>query len=267
MKRTITAVIGLIILYVVLLYPALLAVAMALLFFQGARELAEILQKGRKVFIDFAVLGPIPFFILPLFWGVWGTIASLIFLSLLSSLRAFIFESSRENKKKVMLTCFSAGLYLGFLPSHLIYLRMMENGRNLALVVVMMVVSVDIGAFVAGRTAKYIGHYHIISTISPKKTWEGGIFGLALGILVPYLMVRSLVTGIGQGQWLVIGAICSITAQAGDFFESWMKRKANVKDSSGIIPGHGGVLDRFDSHIVAIPTAFYMVIVFISSGL
>lgn len=108
----------------------------------------------------------------------------------------------------------------------------------------------DIGAYFAGRS---IGGPKIAPAISPSKTWAGLIGGMIVAGLVGWLMGRW----IGSHSTLfLLGAPLAILAQAGDFFESWMKRRAGVKDSSALIPGHGGVLDRLDGLLpVAIAVA------------
>ncbi len=115
------------------------------------------------------------------------------------------------------------------------------------LVIICAVIAVDSGAYFAGRA---IGGPKIAPAISPSKTWAGlggGIVGAALVLLVAFpsfdpdgnLLMRSIVA-------LLLGTGLAVLAQAGDFLESWLKRRAGVKDSGTIIPGHGGLLDRVD---------------------
>ncbi len=124
------------------------------------------------------------------------------------------------------------------------------------LVVIGAVVAVDIFAYIFGRT---IGGPKIAPRISPSKTWAGllgGVVGATLWIaLVVWTILNAAASlsgdtpSIPASDWLfapIIGAIVAVAAQAGDFFESWLKRKAGVKDSSRLIPGHGGVFDRVD---------------------
>lgn len=123
-------------------------------------------------------------------------------------------------------------------------------------VVVGAVIFVDTFAYFFGRT---IGGPKIAPRISPSKTWAGllgGMIGATIWILLVIWLVIQAATewsDIGpygpNRDWLIallIGAIIAIAAQVGDFFESWLKRKAGVKDSSRLIPGHGGVFDRID---------------------
>jgi phosphatidate cytidylyltransferase len=268
MKRLVTSVIGLTVLYLIMLNTFVLAMTMAVLFFIGAKEFAIIMKKGWGILIDFAVLSPASFFILPpvFEWrGITplaGTATAVGVLGVIALLRTYVFVGYSENKKKVFYACLFVGMYLGFLPSHLLYVRAMENGFNLALIIVLTVASVDIAAYAIGKAAQKAGKSHQLSKASPKKTWEGSIAGLLAGALLPYILVKvfGMETGIAPYSWILLGAILSVVAQYGDYFESKLKRKAVIKDSGGIIPGHGGVLDRFDGHIAASPVAYYMVV-------
>jgi phosphatidate cytidylyltransferase len=119
----------------------------------------------------------------------------------------------------------------------------------------------DIGAYFTGRT---IGGRKLIPTVSPGKTVAGAVGGLVASILVAYLYARHVlapVAHLGFTPWgaVVFGAVISVAAQTGDLFESLLKREAHVKDSSRILPGHGGILDRFDSLIFVLPVAYLLV--------
>ena len=118
----------------------------------------------------------------------------------------------------------------------------------------------DIGAYFTGRA---IGGRKLIPSVSPGKTVAGSVGGLVASMLVAWLYARSVlvpVANLGFTPWgaLLFGAIISVAAQVGDLFESLIKREGGVKDSSHIIPGHGGVLDRFDSLIFVLPVAYWL---------
>jgi phosphatidate cytidylyltransferase len=124
------------------------------------------------------------------------------------------------------------------------------------------VIAVDVGAYFAGRA---IGGPRIAPKISPAKTWAGLVGGALLAGLVGVL---AELVDIGPGALIpgapmvaLVGAVLSgvliaVLAQAGDFFESWMKRRAGVKDSGALIPGHGGLFDRLDGFIAVFFTLF-----------
>lgn len=133
-----------------------------------------------------------------------------------------------------------AGLLLGVL-------RADHNGLERVLLVLAAVIATDIGAYFSGRT---FGGPKIAPRISPSKTWAG-LFGgmLAAGLVLAGYYLLQLVDQSYQVLAVpvfAIGAGMAVLAQAGDFFESWMKRRAGVKDSGRLIPGHGGVFDRVD---------------------
>jgi phosphatidate cytidylyltransferase len=118
----------------------------------------------------------------------------------------------------------------------------------------------DIGAFFVGRA---IGGRKLIPAVSPGKTVSGAVGGLLASVLVAWLYARAVlvpVAHLGFTPWgaLLFGGIISVAAQTGDLFESLIKREGGVKDSSRIIPGHGGVLDRFDSLIFVLPVAYLL---------
>lgn len=100
------------------------------------------------------------------------------------------------------------------------------------------------------------GKHKISEKISPKKSWEGviggGIFAVIMGILNTVIFQTQTTT-----SWIVISIIIVVFGTTGDFFESKIKRTLNVKDSGKILPGHGGLLDRFDSFLFAIPVVFF----------
>jgi phosphatidate cytidylyltransferase len=120
-----------------------------------------------------------------------------------------------------------------------------------ALILVLLVVWVtDIGGYFAGRG---IGGPKLWPRVSPNKTWAGAIGGFAASLVISAAFAAS---GFGKiGPLLLLGAILSIASQLGDLFESAVKRRFGVKDSSHIIPGHGGVLDRLDGFVAAVVMA------------
>jgi phosphatidate cytidylyltransferase len=118
----------------------------------------------------------------------------------------------------------------------------------------------DIGAYFVGRA---IGGRKLIPSVSPGKTVAGAVGGLVASMLVAYAYGRGVLApiahlGFTPGGALLFGAIISVAAQVGDLFESLLKREGGVKDSSRILPGHGGILDRFDSLIFVMPVAYLL---------
>jgi len=122
-----------------------------------------------------------------------------------------------------------------------------------ALVFVLLIVWVtDIGGYVAGHG---IGGPKLWPRISPKKTWAGAVGGFLASLVVAGGFVAL---GLGKsGPLLLLGAILSLASQLGDLFESAVKRRFGVKDSSHIIPGHGGLMDRLDGFVAAVVLAAF----------
>jgi phosphatidate cytidylyltransferase len=125
-----------------------------------------------------------------------------------------------------------------------------DLGSPAILFPVLAVIGTDIGAYFAGRT---IGGPKIAPAISPSKTWSGlggGMIGAGLGLaLAVGIAGPSVPTWLNWTTCMLIGMPTAIVAQVGDFFESWLKRRAGVKDSGRLIPGHGGLFDRTDGLI------------------
>lgn len=131
---------------------------------------------------------------------------------------------------------------------------------------VLPVIAVDVGAYFAGRA---IGGPKIAPSISPNKTWAGLIGGAIAASIVTvgneYFDIGPAAALDGYSSYSILGAfvagvLIAIIAQSGDFFESWMKRRAGVKDSSNLIPGHGGVFDRLDGFLAVLFVVFLVTI-------
>ncbi len=147
-------------------------------------------------------------------------------------------------------------LYIGLATAILAFLRETSE-LYMVLTIIGVVIATDTGAYFAGRA---LGGPKIAPRISPSKTWAGLAGGMAAS--------AGLVTGVGSyvesfALWQpLLGAALAMIAQAGDFFESWMKRRAGVKDSGSLIPGHGGLFDRADG-LLAVLFAVALILSFV----
>ncbi|MFO8087339.1 MAG: phosphatidate cytidylyltransferase [Bacteroidales bacterium] len=114
----------------------------------------------------------------------------------------------------------------------------------------------DTFAYLSGMV---MGKHKIFPQVSPKKTWEGTIGGFifALGAGIVFAVFFD---DLSIAAWLIYAAIVSIGAVGGDYLESWLKRRAQVKDSGNFLPGHGGALDRLDSVLISAPLAWFYVL-------
>ena len=137
-------------------------------------------------------------------------------------------------------------LYLAPAAAMLMLMREGQQGFADVLTLIGLVAAIDIGAYFTGRA---LGGPKIAPAISPSKTWAGLLGGI-LGALA-VLILSARLSAATPEWWQVLGlaVLAAVVAQAGDFFESWMKRRAGVKDSGKLIPGHGGLFDRVDGLI------------------
>ena len=153
--------------------------------------------------------------------------------------------------------------YLGWIGAYLISLRDLPDGMWWVLLVLPAVWLADSGAYFIG---KGIGKHHITPRLSPKKTWEGYLGGILVGTLGTALLAYGLAFLAGPESVLtplrgaLLGFILSALTILGDLGESMFKRQVGIKDSSNLIPGHGGVFDRIDSWLWAGVIGYYVIL-------
>jgi len=150
----------------------------------------------------------------------------------------------------------SALLLIAFPLSYAIHLHHMANdGPRLLLFALVIIWAADTNAYFVGRA---IGKHPLARHISPKKTWEGSIGSMIGSLIVAYAF--SFWIPIPLIHLLIMALLGNIAGQMGDLLESAYKRSAGVKDSGGLLPGHGGVLDRIDALILCIPVVWYYLV-------
>ncbi len=148
--------------------------------------------------------------------------------------------------------------YVGLFGSFAALMLRLPNGTGILLGTVLAVVANDVGALFAGRR---FGRRPIAAAISPNKTIEGALGGAAASVVVSYLVLDL----IGLHPWeakagaaLALGLLVAVLAPIGDLIESMLKRDLEVKDMGSILPGHGGLIDRFDALLLVLPAAYYL---------
>jgi len=147
-----------------------------------------------------------------------------------------------------------AGLYVGALYPYLALLRNGTGGVALLLILLLVVMAGDSGAYLVGRA---IGRTKLMPAVSPGKTVEGALAYVASSVVAACVLRGALGIRWTVGTTAGFGGLVSIAAQAGDLAESALKRMAGVKDSGWLFPGHGGMLDRTDSLVFAAVFAYY----------
>ena len=152
-----------------------------------------------------------------------------------------------------------AFIYIPFLLMHLVLLRQTEFGVQWLFVIMLIVMTNDSAAYYTGCA---FGKNRLYPLVSPKKSIEGAIGGLGGSLGGTMLAKFTFFPQLSFRDAIVTALVIGMVGQAGDLFESLLKRSFGVKDSGSLIPGHGGVLDRLDSILFAAPITYYYVLFF-----
>lgn len=169
--------------------------------------------------------------------------------------------AARTSPREVLLDL-GAGvfimMYIAFMAGFTVLLTAQDGGQFWTLAFLIVVVSVDVGAYATGLT---FGKHPMAPTISPKKTWEGFAGSVAAAVVAGILTAIFM---LGQPWWvgLILGGVLVVTATGGDLAESLIKRDLGIKDISTWLPGHGGFLDRVDSSLLSGAAAYALFLIF-----
>lgn len=162
-----------------------------------------------------------------------------------------------------ILTCLFAGVLIPYCLSSLVQLRMMEHGRYMVLLPVICACITDVGAYFVGM---FLGKHRGITRVSPNKSLEGYVGGILFGCLIMMLygvvLQRFAGLAVSMPVLAVYGLVGSAVTELGDLSFSLIKRQHGVKDYGDLMPGHGGMMDRFDSTVFAAPTILFLVELF-----
>lgn len=170
----------------------------------------------------------------------------------------------RRDKESVFLslavTWFGI-FYVVWTLTHLLLIREIRpEGQSYTFFLFFVVWALDVGAYFGGRV---FGKNKLSEVISPKKTWEGVIAGSLAAFLTALICRWSFLKTMTVSQVFILASIIIVFAQFSDLSESLFKRNVNVKDSGNLLPGHGGMLDRFDSFLLTAPLYYYAIVFFI----
>lgn len=190
-----------------------------------------------------------------------------LFVALVLSLRQF--ESGGSHASLSLFTTIAAIIYIGWLGSHLLLLRNIDPmrgsiGWQWTAVAIVATWIADTGAYLVGSflTGKLLGRHPFTPRLSPKKTWEGYLGGVLIGSIAG-IVVGVLMFDMAVLPVVIVSVLLASIGTAGDLMISMLKRESGVKDSGNLFPGHGGALDRLDSLLWAVATAYYIVRYFI----
>lgn len=194
-------------------------------------------------------------------WGVRLVSIMLVCALFLTAIRAYGKEGAVGAES--ILICLFGGVLIPSFLSALIQLRMLKNGECLVMLPVVVAFLTDIGAYFAGV---FLGKHRGVTLVSPNKSAEGFAGGLASGVVFMLIYALILRNAVGlevqMPTMAIYGLVGSLVTMLGDLSFSLIKRQFGIKDYGSLLPGHGGMLDRFDSMIFAAPTMWVLVTLF-----
>ena len=249
--------------YVTLLLFVLMQTISALVLFLLVAILAtlELKKIFEKQNLDFHTWPVIIIGLTSYFAIVFSEIKFILFLEIIIYFISLLFQTRKNTLLLAGGTLFSI-IYI-FIPLSLVIpIGCFENkiyNYKILFGLLILIWSSDSWAFVCG---KLFGKHKLFEKISPNKTWEGFIGSIILTTITGYVISNNGF-GLSQTEWMILGTITAISATLGDLFQSMLKRESNIKDSGKMLPGHGGILDRFDSILICFPV-FYLYLYYIN---
>lgn len=193
-----------------------------------------------------------------------GEIVFVMIFAIIVEYVALMLKKHKEIETKDLFTVMFLTLIVPLIFSTLGYIRRMEHGVYLVWLPFVSAWLTDSFAYFGG---KFLGRHQLCPDISPKKTVEGAIIGV-MGAVLGYIVYAVMLNKIWEFEFniiafVVLAVVTSVLSQMGDLFASCMKRENDVKDFGNLMPGHGGVLDRFDSLMLTTPCIFIFLKIFI----
>ena len=185
-------------------------------------------------------------------WVIFSVFAGLIGIGFLSLFR---FKND-PNVSKTLAGQIQGMVYIALPLALIVLIRHGDAGRFWIIALLIIIFAGDTAAYYTGT---YFGKRKLCPWVSPKKTIEGALGGLAANFVVGFILKLFFLPQVG---WMAMLAMCILlgaVGQVGDLFESVLKRTANIKDSGNILPGHGGILDRIDALLFAAPVAWIFI--------
>jgi phosphatidate cytidylyltransferase len=257
-KRIISAAAGLLLFMVVMIFKdILLDKVIFIIALIGINEFYDALIKaGYRPFKVIGYLSCLPILFVTHITGIY--IALLCFAVLVILMAMVVFEGRKYKVKDAALTVFGI-LYVAFLFSFVVLTQKLENGNVYIWLVFAGAWITDTFAFFTGKA---FGKRKILPEISPKKTvagFIGGFAGCIFTFTIAGVVIHNYINLIPVFHYTIMGTICGFLSQMGDWAASAIKRYADIKDYSSIMPGHGGVLDRFDSVLFTAPVIYFYI--------
>jgi phosphatidate cytidylyltransferase len=219
-------------------------------------EVGQVLASvGRRLLVPVVVLATAAMLLGAWVAGPAGLMPGVAGLLLGSMVWQLLARNRGETVATVGLTTF-VGLWIGLLASYAVLLVDRPDGALVVLAVIGSAVFSDIGAYAFGVA---FGRHKLAPSISPAKTWEGLAGGLLVAAVVAAVVLPLLGDRFTPGSAAILGLTVGLAAAVGDLVESLVKRDLGVKDLGTVLPGHGGMLDRVDGIVFALPVGYYVV--------
>jgi phosphatidate cytidylyltransferase len=229
-------------------------VLLGLFALEGTRELGALVDlpsRHRSVLAIYSVLA-----VSAALFGAYALLATIPLLFLLAMLQPVL----RADVQRGMRDLAFGALGFAYLPLLLSFgvlmVRDLQSGAALLFLTGAAASASDIGAYIAGKS---IGRRPLAPVLSPNKT-VGGLLGNALGAILAVVLLLPTLPELGLTGALLLAVVVAIGAVWGDLFSSALKREAGVKDAGSWLPGFGGLLDRIDSFVLAVPLVYYTVV-------
>jgi phosphatidate cytidylyltransferase len=256
MQRLITSLILIPLVLVLIFYAPRWCITgiILLLLWAAGREAAQLVPlEARNSKLLFILSLFASYLVCGLLFNLWLIIGLVLWLFIIAAILGFPNSQRYWGNRPVVagVSCFILPLF----AQSVLHLYDLPKGKALFVYILFLVWSADIGAYLAG---KRWGMHKLIPQVSPGKSWEGALGG---GLLV------MVIAGIGalyfspftKSSWFILAALITIISIFGDLFVSILKRRCNLKDTGALIPGHGGILDRLDSVIAALPFFYFFI--------
>ena len=254
---------------VLLALVVIIAGGNVLLFSTLAISLVGMFELYRVFQIEKSILAIITYIIAILYycnlnWGWFADSMMITMLLIIALMFAYVFTYPKFEAKQLMVAFFGL-FYVAIMLSYVYQIRMLENGVYLAFLIFICSWGADTCAYCVGML---IGKHKMAPVLSPKKSIEGavgGVLGTALLTVIYLSIFRSQmnISGTTIAILAVISAVAAFISMVGDLTASAIKRNYDIKDYGKLIPGHGGILDRFDSMIITAPIIFYLAVYFL----
>ncbi len=222
-------------------------------------------EKKQNVLTVFGLIAVLAYYVTMYFTNSTEIMVLCAVFTIISFLTIYVFSFPRYKVEDIMGAVF-AYFYAPIMLSFVYLTRNLENGKYLVWLIIITAWGYDTCAYCVGMlTGKTIGNHKFLPHLSPKKSIEGVIGGVVGAGLIAFIF-GSFVMKEDRLIFVIIAAVGGIIAQIGDLAASAIKRNKDIKDYGKLIPGHGGVLDRFDSSIFVAPIIYYLSLFLLSNS-